>query len=285
MLHTTRALIVAVVACDAVACGLFPDLSGLEGTDGAANDGSSIDASSIDASSIDGGLDACPSGRGPTMVSVGAKQCIDSTEVTVAQYRAFYTSVDAGNFTQVAACGWNHTFNPNGGVPGTGSDLKPISGVNWCQANAFCAWAGKTQCGAPAGGPLPFTSYTDPAQSLWMKACSANGTQSYPYGNVFQSGACNNPLTPDASVAVAPVMSFPKCVGSAPGLFDMIGNLTEWEDSCTSTGDAPADNCRRRGSGFDEPPNASTGTCSYDEADRRDHQSATTGMRCCAILP
>jgi sulfatase modifying factor 1 len=291
-----RAVVLGLVV-GAAACGLFPDLSTLEGADGSAMDAAhdvvmGSDASDASVKDAAGDVDAdsamtssCPSAHGAAMVKVDPTTCIDSTEVTVAHYRAFVSSIDGG-VAQTPVCASNASFTPLGGIPGPTHNSEAITGLSWCQAEAFCTWAGKALCGAPDGGSFAFTSYADPAQSVWMRACSANGTQSYPYGNVFKSGACNVPLTPDAAVGIAAVASFTQCDGSVPGLYDMIGNVTEWENACqTSGGDAAADLCRRRGAGYDEPANASLGTCSWDEADSRDHQGNTSGARCCAILP
>ncbi len=299
-----RAAFVAVLlAAGAGACGLFPDLGDLTSGDASTeNDVSAPDATSND-SSVDAASDAldaatdgeasvaaCPSGRGPAMVKLDPHTCIDTTEVTVAQYRAFYVAMDGGTPPALPAeCSFNgNGFTPgNGSVPGASKDLYPIAYLNWCQAYAFCEWAGKSLCGTFDGGAVPFVSFTSSAQSVWMNACSAAGTESYPYGNVYEAGACNVAIT-DASAPVAPVATFPKCVGSLPGLYDMVGNVKEWENSClpAGTGDAAADPCRRRGSGFDEPgTNGALETCAWDETDTRDHQSLTTGVRCCAILP
>ena len=282
--------VVALVAC--AACGLFPDLEGLSGGD-AAIDVQSGDVT-VDATTdaiadapmdvVEAGDGACPSGRGPTMVKLDGKTCIDTTEVTVAQYRAFFDSVDAGSVTQIAECSWNTSFLPSGGVPGPTKDTNPIAQINWCQAQAFCAWAGKSLCGAFDGGPYPFASFAQATQSVWMSACSANGTKNYPYGATFEAGACNI-ATIDASANVAPVTSFTACTGSLPGMFDMVGNIKEWDNACSPSGDAAADQCRRRGAGFDDPGNPANKTCAWDETDTRDHQSFTSGVRCCAYLP
>ena len=278
---------------------MFPDLGGLSGSDAAS------DVTAADAPKPEGGADAsfdapndatkdvvttgdsgaCPSGRGPSMVKVNPKTCIDSTEVTVAQYRAFETTVDAGAFAQSGVCTWNSTFVPLNGMPGTGADPKPIANINWCQAQAFCSWAGKSLCGAPDGGPYPFVAFASAAQSTWMNACSANGTQNYPYGNTLDASACNI-STLDASVSMAPAGSFLGCQGSLPGLFDMVGNVKEWDNACSPSGaDASQDSCRRRGAGIDDPGNPAAKTCGWDESDTRDHQSFTSGVRCCAYLP
>jgi formylglycine-generating enzyme required for sulfatase activity len=297
---TRRALFASALVACAAACGLFPDLGDLSGSD-AASDVTVPDSSKAE-TGTDGAADApfdapievgppgdggtaCPSGRGPSMVKLDPKTCIDSTEVTVGQYRVFFNSNDAGTITQLPVCSWNATLTPANGMPGTGADPKPIANLNWCQAQDFCAWAGKSLCGAPDGGPYPFIAFSSPAQSTWMNACSANGTQSYPYGTTLDASACNI-STFDAGVPVAPAGSFAGCQGSLPGLFDMVGNVKEWENACLPSGtDAAADVCRRRGAGVDDPGNPALKTCAWDESDTRDHQSYTSGVRCCAYLP
>jgi len=299
---TRRAFVTALVAC-AAACGLFPDLGDLGGGD-AASDVTTIDSplaeSGTDAGVVDAPVDAtsdvvdaandgsaaCPSGRGPTMVVMDPKTCIDSTEVTVAQYRVFFDTNDAGAIMQIPECTWNATLAPANGMPGTGSNPKPIANLNWCQAQAFCTWAGKSLCGAPDGGAYPYVAFTNAAQSTWMNACSANGTQNYPYGQTVDASACNI-STFDASVPVAPAGSFLGCQGSLKGLYDMVGNIKEWDNAClpAGTGDASADLCRRRGAGIDDPGNPALKTCGWDEVDTRNHQSYSSGVRCCAYLP
>jgi formylglycine-generating enzyme required for sulfatase activity len=288
---------VTTLAACVAACGLFPDLGDLSGAD-ATSDVTTFDAPAIEAGPDAGpsdaandviadasAVDACPSGRGPSMVALDPKTCIDSTEVTNGEYRVFYNSVDAGSFPQIPECTWNTTFAPANGMPGTGVDPKPVANINWCQAQAFCAWAGKSLCGAPDGGPYSFIAFSSAAQSTWMNACSANGTQNYPYGSTVDASACNI-STFDASVNVAPAGAFVGCQGSLPGLFDMVGNIKEWDNACLpSNTDASVDICRRRGAGVDDPGNPALKTCGWDESDTRNHQSYTSGVRCCAYLP
>lgn len=289
--------IYAALAGAAGACGLFPDLSLIEARDSGPEDGGS-DAT-LDGPSSDGGGDgpsdappdalatSCPdAGRGPTMIAVDDHTCIDSTEVTVGEYRAFFAGVDAGALAPIPACTWSTDFTPTGGMPSASKNAFPITHVNWCQAYAFCSWAGKSLCGTPDGGDVPFGSYGDPAKSVWMNACSAGGARSYPYGPTYEAGACNL-VVGDATAPIAPVASFPGCVGSLPGLYDMIGNISEWELACqpSTSGDASLDLCRRRGATADDPANPSTATCDFDETDTRNHESSTCGFRCCAVLP
>src|SRR6185437_5545544 len=116
--------------------------------------------------------------------------------------------------------------------PTKGSD--PVVCVDWCDAQAYCAWAGKRLCGAIGGGPA--TTYGDPNESQWYNACSNGGTTSFPYGNDYVAGDCNGGAT------VAAVGTTPGCQGlTSPyfGIFDMSGNVKEWEDHCMPRGLAP----------------------------------------------
>ena len=93
---------------------------------------------------------------GPKMVAVprpgGGTYCMDSTEVTRDQYKAFAGISPSG---QPAFCGWNTTYTPvqkTGGQcskgewpPGSNGAL-PVVCVDWCDAYMFCKWAGKRLC-------------------------------------------------------------------------------------------------------------------------------------------
>lgn len=210
----------------------------------------------------------CPSAQGPAMVRVpspaGSSYCIDSTEVTRKQYADFLaTSPSAA--TQSAVCTWNSSFAPqqNAGIP----DERPVTGVDWCDAAAYCAWAGKRLCGKIGGGGLPSTQNPASAsESQWYNACSAGGSKKYPYGASPISGIC-------PTSATQPVKSFPCCVGGYPGLYDLSG-VREWEDACDSNGPSGGqkDTCLSRGQS----------ACDQTSQDSRDQRSSTLGFRCCA---
>lgn len=113
------------------ASGGTPDSSG-SGSD-AATDGPTSDAPS----------NACPGSGGPTPVRIGAS-CIDSTEVTNAQYAAFLAAV--GNTpAQSAPCTGNTSFVPAAGWPAASGTASVVE-IDWCDAFAFCAWAQKKLC-------------------------------------------------------------------------------------------------------------------------------------------
>jgi formylglycine-generating enzyme required for sulfatase activity len=199
--------------------------------------------------------------------------CIDSTEVTEAQYHAFLDTAPNPS-QQPSLCAWNTTFippdvtfsNPN----------HPIVRVDWCDALAFCTWAGKRLCGNVAdGGPLAVADAVDPLKDEWMIACSRLGTRDYPYGLTYQDAACND-WSADAGAAVD-VGSSPKCEGGYAGLFDMGGNVTEWDNACDNT--ASGRNCANRGGSW-----VAEGHCHYASADDWTGPSTDWGMRCCASL-
>jgi formylglycine-generating enzyme required for sulfatase activity len=128
---------------------------------------------------------------------------IDRTEVTFAQYAR---CVAAGGCTPPKDVeSWPSLSDPNSPFASL-----PIVWVDWHQAAAYCAWAGKRL----------------PTEAEWEKAARGAGdTRAYPWGdqkpdctlaNVY---GCNDDLTA--------VGSYP--AGASPyGVFDMAGNAAEW---------------------------------------------------------
>jgi formylglycine-generating enzyme required for sulfatase activity len=81
------------------------------------------------------------------------------------------------------------------------------------------------------------------------------------------------------------VGNFALCDGGYGGIFDMIGNAAEWEDSCDDPGDAgdQVALCMVRGGSFRFPVDASTQTCTnIDVESPRQTRSNDIGFRCCA---
>jgi formylglycine-generating enzyme required for sulfatase activity len=184
---------------------------------------------------------------------------IDATEVTAASYQAFLdTRPDPAN--QPPYCGWNQTYQPiedreqgcDGAFDVTTFPNRPISCIDWCDAYAYCAWAKRHLCGRIGGGLLTQDNAGDPDLSEWYRACSAAGTRDYPYGDTFIDANCN---TQGAGFGGVPtdVATLTDCEGGYPGIFDMSGNVQEWEDSCTTGVDPndPADDgCLVRGGAY-----------------------------------
>src|SRR5262249_49659164 len=158
------------------------------------------------------------------------------TEVTRGDYFAFLIAVgdpDSGSIAQPVECSWNTSFEPTQEwPPKTDSDRLPVVGVDWCDARAYCSWAGKRLCGKRAGVTLT-EAERNSAVDMWHVACAGPGGQEYPYGSQYEPTACNGPDL-DAG-APLPVKSSPHCEGGYSGLFDMSGNVAEWIDACQAT--------------------------------------------------
>jgi len=217
----------------------------------------------------------CKGDKGPKAVNVGT-YCIDATEVTGAQYKEFLAAKAGDTSGQPPACAGNTTFLP-GANPG---DTYPVEAVDWCDAYAFCAWAGKRLCGKVAGGGnVPSTMLSNAFADEWFRACSHEGTRTYPYGSTYTEGAC---VVADAGPP-RPAGSTATCEGGYPGIFDMAGNLWEWEDSCD--GDAGgADICTLRGCSYAAGGGA-TGECAQTFSGKRDGtDSYDVTIRCCSDL-
>jgi formylglycine-generating enzyme required for sulfatase activity len=264
--------------------GACASLSGLanEPADASA-DGAGADAA--DAASdlpVTEGAGGCPFGRGPSMVRVAWGFCIDSTEVTNGQYDAFLAALAAGDAPAVPPrCQWNTAFAQPVHPQCALGAAYPVACVNWCQAYAFCAWAGKRLCGAIDGGSLPSANAVDPGFSAWVTACTANGALAYEYGTVY-APVCNT-IAPDGGnspSSFSPVASLLGCEGP-PGVYDLNGNVSEWQDSCAlDAGNGQADLCHHLGGSLHDNKR-----CTADDTDTRDKGYIATygfGFRCCS---
>jgi formylglycine-generating enzyme required for sulfatase activity len=217
------------------------------------------------------------------MVNVGNLFCIDSTEVTVGQYNRFLTAgLTPGSMGEpMPACGFNKSYAPSGQGYDPGTPINyPVTYVNWCDAFAFCAWSGKRLCGVMGGGATTATTFAT-LQNEHYYACSAGGTRMYPYGNTYSLTACNGIM---ANMGGAlPASALTTCEGGFSGLFEMVGNVEEWQDGCAGGGGpmGPMDMCLHGTGSFDY----GTPACGYLDQDARNYQFGDVGIRCCASLP
>jgi formylglycine-generating enzyme required for sulfatase activity len=297
----------ALATATVTACALISGLSSLEIVDDAGADRSDAadasddgrrddaEASVVDAA-MEAGADAppnrCPAGRGPSMVEIiaidGRSFCIDSTEVTQAQYQQFLLATAGDASDQRATCTWNTTYAPGSGCapgvfqPDTHGN-KPVVCIDWCDAAAFCAWAGKRMCGQIGGGSLPsfFEGVFDPAMSQWHAACSRNGARVYPYGDTYAPASCNG-VDRDAQTTV-PVGSL-DCAGGFDGIRDMSGNAMELEDACDESDAGPKNGvCHARGGSFGDDANwLRCDSSGVFLVLKRSDVSDAIGVRCCA---
>jgi sulfatase modifying factor 1 len=284
------------------ACGQILGVSSWVDVDGPV-DGSVLDGRSGDSgpsgdssSSVEGGADGTGAGDGAAIpcqspveggaagVLVDGEFCIDSTETTMALYQLFLDDPTVNPAQgQPPECGWNTSYAldypPYSGDPQ--SMQKPVTAIDWCDARAFCAYWGKHLCGNRLDGGA-VSADASLTESQWYYACAGAGGNTYPYGNTYQPGTCRANLPFDAGAGVVPT---PTCVGSVPGLYDMSGNLAEWENSCipANTGDAGDDPCVLRGGTYSFAPDSVTCDLRTGGALNPRRTSDTSGVtiRCC----
>jgi formylglycine-generating enzyme len=227
----------------------------------------------------------CPNGKGAVMTraksSDGATFCIDSTETTWAQYQEFLDKYEAELGPQPGECNWNdkqyvpHDQSPTPVNPNSDPEL-PVVGVDWCDAFAYCNWAGKRLCGKIGGGGVAFDQQNDASQSQWYAACSAGGKAIYPYGNDYDGSKCNGVEYGTGSLIPASETS---CEGGFPKLYNMSGNAWEWEDSCSDSTGA-TDNCWLRSGEWNN--DKSFLRCDYEGFNwLRDFATPSISFRCC----
>ena len=209
---------------------------------------------------------------------------IDSTEVTNGQYQA-WLDTSPSTLSQTAVCSWNSSFTPSSNWPPTSSDLAyPVVYVNWCDAYAYCAGVGKRLCGKIGGGSNGYSDYKITSLSQWYAACSSCGKSGvYPYGDTYQANYCNGYdywNGNSSTMKTLPVGSLGSCQSLyLGGVYDLSGNVWEWEDSCKGTG--AADGCRVRGGGFGDV--GSKVACGFDYGLARSVVgSIDVGFRCCS---
>jgi formylglycine-generating enzyme required for sulfatase activity len=244
---------------------------------------------------------ACPKDMTIVPLAAGGAYCIDQAEVSKGQYYKFWAAnVPVG--TQEGAClTANANFTPRDAWPPASAPGDPTAAlafnlglpvhfVDWCDAIGYCKWAKKELCGSINGGPVAAADSTTPAKSAWYNACSAQGVRTYPYGDVFDPTRCNDNgigtqgpgvITRDTNfgyadnhddgvyqVAVSDIAgnisaaAHASCQGGSVGVYQMSGNVAEWENSCD--GSTAISNCRVRGGSYMNTMNEQTCTSGRD---------------------
>ncbi len=163
---------------------------------------------------------------------------IDATPVTCAQYQQFiqadgyqdsqWWSIDGWQWCQQQAIQQPHYWRSE-----LAQSSYPVCGVSWYEATAYARFCGKRL----------------PTEAEWEKAARWNGqhSQSLPWGHtwhdvpapLFQAPA--EPATVQANLSgldsrsplntTTPVQAYP--AGRSPaGLWDCLGNVWEWTDTC-----------------------------------------------------
>lgn len=213
---------------------------------------------------------------------------INATEVTRGQYAAWLASSPAPQSALDSRCGWNTIFVPDFGCMArackSNCEHHPQVCVDWCDADRYCWAIGKVLCGKIGGGENPWTENANSETSQWHRACSSGGLNIYPYGSTYKHAVCNDYSywAPNYNTTTVEVGSLPGCqstVTGYTGVFDLSGNVIEWENSCEDS--RPDARCNARGGlyFFDGPALACDGTGSYFS---RDAATEYIGFRCCS---
>ena len=152
--------------------------------------------------------------------------------------------------------------------------------VEFCDAVAYCAWAGKRLCGSPGKPDRTFGDGFNPASefrralapeaSHWHNACSQRGSAVRAYAGGFDVNRCSGPRN---------VGSRPECAtqGTNGAVYDLMGGVAEWQDSCTDDG-----HCRILGGMSGRRPDR--GSCAQDATTSAGAADRSTGFRCCLDL-
>jgi formylglycine-generating enzyme required for sulfatase activity len=161
----------------------------------------------------------------------GEAYCIDTTEVTVRDYQGFLESRPNGSaLPPECATGTNDTFVPSREwPPEPGTEQHPVTWVDFCDAWAYCAWAGKRLCGKKGGAPNVEHAF-EPDVDEWINACTRSGERALPYGDDYDPDACNV-----ASDSAENVGARATCEGGFEGIFDIVGNLSEFANNCNGS--------------------------------------------------
>ena len=226
---------------------------------------------------------------GPKSVAGNADYKIDSTEVTKGQYDAWLATNPQLPGTTDANCGYVTSYAEQGteGVyAGPDADHHPVVYVDWCDAYAYCSGVGKRLCGAIGGGSVDYSSgyYADVTQSQWYRACTSGGHYDYPYGIIYLPSTCDGYdywSDNSSTMQTVAVGSLASCVTSTSGytgVYDLSGNVGEWEDSCDGTGRAVS--CSVRGGYFGNY--SLVLSCGFDYNRTRDFAYNFVGFRCCS---
>ena len=222
---------------------------------------------------------------GPRSDAGSLDYSIDATEVTKGQYGAWLATNPALPPPTDANCGYVASYAQQGtGFVGADEGHHPVQFVDWCDARAYCTGVGKRLCGAVGGGAANYAMFADARVSQWYRACTSAGNDTYPYGNDYQPRYCNGIdywANANSPVHTLEVGSLGSCVTGAvgySGVYDLSGNVSEWEDSCQGAGSNGL--CHIRGGCCGGDNNYLP--CASRDSVARNHADRIVGFRCCS---
>jgi formylglycine-generating enzyme len=211
---------------------------------------------------------------GPVMVLVESPKgdfCIDTTEVSVAEYNAYLLA--GGEATETPApCAGAAAGPPVENDPAL--QAHGVGSVSICHAWSYCSWAGKRLCGRLGDGGSVRGLPLDEME--WVYACK-NGVRNttYPYGETYDPARCNT-----ESGATGPVGERAECRGTVPPfdrIHDMSGNQQE---VVNDMGESADDSIASHGGGWDSHAESACGD--QDGFNGFIFNFEMTGFRCCA---
>ena len=208
--------------------------------------------------------------------------CIDTHEVTNEQFNEYLADITLPFDSHPACAPLKASTRPS---PKTTPAVakRPVNGINYCYAWAYCRWAGRRLCGKIGGGHAD--SPGDTITNEWYYAC-ANGLKEskYPYGDTYVAGTCNSDFSGTfSSTMLVDVGSKTSCHGNDPGhdlVFDMSGNVWEFDDFATSyaaTGPEPSVHSH----GGSATDGATDGACGTNNSFGMGTDFSDVGFRCC----
>jgi formylglycine-generating enzyme len=251
---------------------------------------------------------ACPTGvAGGKQVLItvegGGGYCIDQLEVTRGEYQTFLDAKKGDTSGQPKGCADNSSFeppqdpleDPEKACPTFSLERYPkyrdypVVCVDFCDAFAYCAWAGKRMCGKVGDTKSgvqtmdqdTLTKVAGSTESEWAYACSQGGKTAYPYGDSYESGKCIDKARLDERGTDSRLAGTEgeTCHGTEPPfdqIFHLSGSVTEWINFC----DPPNFACGIVGGGGDSPPEYFG--CFRVGTAYLLGQNGGTGFRCCA---
>ena len=163
---------------------------------------------------------------------------------------------------------------PSQGVAASLPRFVPQGYISGVVASAACAGAGKRLC----------------ANDEWLRTCQGPNSTTYPYGDVYDSSACNdfrsehpivtagldwtemnNPILNQLPDTVDLTGENEECV-TPEGVYDLVGNLHEWTSDPSGT---------FRGGFYVEASQNGEGCLYSTTAQNVSHHDFSTGFRCC----
>jgi formylglycine-generating enzyme len=234
-----------------------------------------------------------PSGPGVlARVDVPGGSCfwIEQTEVTVDEYAGWLSDVPDGAVQwETAWCKWKKERSRplDRAADGCAADIpsfdtqafgprKPVRCVDFCDAEAFCAYAGKRLC---YGGGSRGVQGPRGVPKEWLLACTNGFTTVYPWGNLPDGNDCNV----NSGEQVPYEVGRQAQCQSPSGVADLLGNVAEWTLSCSFVQPGQQDvptSCLVHGGAFDQPLEA----CAAETNLPNDTRRIDIGFRCCEDL-